>query len=121
MAGPITGIDDAENPPPIKRRKIRRGTQSCWECKRRKIRCTFVTPKESVCDGCRSRKVKCIGQQFGDAAVERHSKTDDRGRAETVAERVPTLNGGDLVNSEIRVGEDAKQQTAVSISCCQDI
>jgi hypothetical protein len=49
-----------------KRRKIRKGTQSCWECKRRKIRCTFATPSESVCDGCRSRRVKCLGQEYHD-------------------------------------------------------
>ncbi|KAL7896310.1 hypothetical protein HDV64DRAFT_255797 [Trichoderma sp. TUCIM 5745] len=49
-----------------KRRKIRKGTQSCWECKRRKIRCTFATPTESVCDGCRSRRVKCLSQEYHD-------------------------------------------------------
>jgi len=50
--------------PDPKRRKVRKGTQSCWECKRRKIRCTFVSPRESVCDSCRSRRVKCISQEF---------------------------------------------------------
>ncbi|KAK4454646.1 hypothetical protein QBC34DRAFT_392261 [Podospora aff. communis PSN243] len=50
--------------PALKRRKVRKGTQSCWECKRRKTRCTFVSPRESVCDGCRSRQTKCIGQDF---------------------------------------------------------
>ncbi|KAK1236989.1 hypothetical protein MKX08_007937 [Trichoderma sp. CBMAI-0020] len=49
-----------------KRRKIRKGTQSCWECKRRKIRCTFAAPTESVCDGCRSRRVKCLSQEYHD-------------------------------------------------------
>ncbi|KAB5580228.1 hypothetical protein GE09DRAFT_1167776 [Coniochaeta sp. 2T2.1] len=48
--------------PPLKRRRVRRGTQSCWECKRRKIRCSFTVPDESVCDGCRSRGVKCTSQ-----------------------------------------------------------
>jgi hypothetical protein len=47
-----------------KRRKIRKGTQSCWECKRRKIRCTFVTPSAAVCDGCRSRGTPCVGQEY---------------------------------------------------------
>ncbi|KAM0513556.1 hypothetical protein ACHAPE_007820 [Trichoderma viride] len=51
-----------------KRRKIRKGTQSCWECKRRKIRCTFAAPTESVCDGCRSRRVKCLSQEYHDDA-----------------------------------------------------
>ncbi|KAK0657628.1 hypothetical protein B0T16DRAFT_402194 [Cercophora newfieldiana] len=50
--------------PALKRRKLRKGTQSCWECKRRKTRCTFVSPRESVCDGCRSREVQCVSQEF---------------------------------------------------------
>ncbi|OIW34604.1 hypothetical protein CONLIGDRAFT_13887 [Coniochaeta ligniaria NRRL 30616] len=53
-----------EMPRALKRRKVRKGTQSCWECKRRKIRCTFVAPTEAICDGCRSRRVKCISQEF---------------------------------------------------------
>jgi len=49
---------------PLKRRRVRKGTASCWECKRRKTRCTFASPSESVCDGCRSRQLRCISQQF---------------------------------------------------------
>ena len=114
MARLSSGVDDTERSPPLKRRKIRRGTQSCWECKRRKTRCTFVTPNGSVCDGCRSRRVECISQQFDDAA-------EGRGRAETVAERLPTLNGGDPTNLDVHIGEDAKQKTAVSVFCCHDM
>jgi hypothetical protein len=55
------------SPSPIrKRRKIRKGTQSCWECRRRKIRCTFATPMAAVCDGCRSRSTTCVGQEYCD-------------------------------------------------------
>ncbi|KAK8137573.1 hypothetical protein PG984_003066 [Apiospora sp. TS-2023a] len=50
--------------PQLKRRKLRKGTQSCWECKRRKIRCTFTSPADSICDGCRSRRTKCVSQEF---------------------------------------------------------
>lgn len=55
-----------ENPITPKRRKVRKGTQSCWECKRRKTRCTFSISSEATCDGCRSRRTKCIGQEFSD-------------------------------------------------------
>ncbi|KAI9158033.1 Dehydrocurvularin biosynthesis regulator [Paramyrothecium foliicola] len=51
-----------------KRRKLRKGTQSCWECKRRKIRCTFTISAGSVCDGCRSRQTNCVSQEFPDVA-----------------------------------------------------
>ncbi|KAL6818035.1 hypothetical protein GGI42DRAFT_309221 [Trichoderma sp. SZMC 28013] len=65
--------------PTPKRRKIRKGTQSCWECKRRKIRCTFAAPTETVCDGCRSRRVKCISQEYYDDAP-LISSPDKRGK-----------------------------------------
>ncbi|KAH9906563.1 hypothetical protein F4778DRAFT_801825 [Xylariomycetidae sp. FL2044] len=65
-----------------RRRKIRKGTQSCWECKRRKIRCTFVAPTEAICDGCRSRRVHCVSQEFHDeqqpSAARRTSNRLDR-------------------------------------------
>ncbi|KAH8822029.1 hypothetical protein F5884DRAFT_817262 [Xylogone sp. PMI_703] len=66
-----------EAPIALKRRKVRRGTQSCWECKRRKIRCTFATPKETTCDGCRSRRTRCIGQEFYDERVAAGKKVEE--------------------------------------------
>ncbi|KAI1264695.1 hypothetical protein F5Y18DRAFT_77032 [Xylariaceae sp. FL1019] len=47
-----------------KRRKIRKGTTSCWECKRRKTRCTFRSSDDAVCVGCNQRGSKCLGQSF---------------------------------------------------------
>ncbi|KAK6498291.1 hypothetical protein TWF481_010882 [Arthrobotrys musiformis] len=58
-------------------RKVRKGTQSCWECKRRKIRCTFATPRNSVCDGCKSRQTRCIGQEYEDETAS-NACADDR-------------------------------------------
>jgi len=63
----------------LTRRKIRKGTQSCWECKRRKTRCTFSTASEAICDGCRSRRTKCISQEFCDEAakISKSSRLDE--------------------------------------------
>lgn len=49
-----------------KRRKVRKGTQSCWECKRRKVRCVFNTT-ETTCQNCRRRGTACISQDLPDA------------------------------------------------------
>jgi hypothetical protein len=49
-----------------KMRKVRKGTQSCWECKRRKIRCIFTSSNEAVCESCKRRATKCIGQELPD-------------------------------------------------------
>lgn len=66
-AGPHQlGIDTADAE--AKRRKIRKGTRSCWECKRRKIRCTFTSHRDTVCIGCRRRSTKCVSQEFPEEA-----------------------------------------------------
>ncbi|KAE8369901.1 hypothetical protein BDV27DRAFT_104398 [Aspergillus caelatus] len=48
-----------------KRRKVRKGTHSCWECKRRKMKCRF-DPRivGASCNGCRRRGSRCISQEF---------------------------------------------------------
>ncbi|KAK8110634.1 uncharacterized protein PG998_007091 [Apiospora kogelbergensis] len=72
MSDPTVGLDPTgavgEAEPRPKRRKIRKGTQSCWECKRRKVRCTYAKPTASICDGCRSRRTECVSQEFDDGA-----------------------------------------------------
>ncbi|KAL2820185.1 hypothetical protein BDW59DRAFT_151021 [Aspergillus cavernicola] len=48
-----------------KRRKVRKGTHSCWECKRRKMKCRFDPRIVSAsCNGCRRRGSPCISQEF---------------------------------------------------------
>lgn len=54
----------SEDKPTAKRRKVRKGTQSCWECKRRKVRCLFAEPTNTVCDNCARRKTTCISQEY---------------------------------------------------------
>ncbi|CAH0002442.1 unnamed protein product [Clonostachys byssicola] len=60
--------DDSLAPAP-KRRKLRKGTSSCWECKRRKARCSFSTADgaiDGVCHGCKLRGTPCIPQDLPD-------------------------------------------------------
>jgi hypothetical protein len=48
----------------VKRRKVRKGTQSCWECKRRKVRCTYAVTGNATCDNCLRRKTRCTAQDY---------------------------------------------------------
>ncbi|PKX97795.1 uncharacterized protein P174DRAFT_364906 [Aspergillus novofumigatus IBT 16806] len=50
--------------PSAKRRRVRKGTRSCWECKRRKIRCIFLSPDDVTCIGCQNRRAPCVGQDL---------------------------------------------------------
>jgi hypothetical protein len=51
-----------------KRRKIRKGTFSCWECKNRKIRCKLEPRSKIECQFCQRRGLACISQEFPDPA-----------------------------------------------------
>ncbi|KAI0144741.1 hypothetical protein BJ166DRAFT_77211 [Pestalotiopsis sp. NC0098] len=84
---------------PQSRRKIRRGTISCWECKRRKIRCAFASPVDTICTGCQRRGTKCISQDLPDHPEPPHSESlremgSRMSRMEALIERLTAgLNG----------------------------
>jgi Fungal Zn(2)-Cys(6) binuclear cluster domain len=55
--------DDApQSSPPGPRKGMRRGTHSCFECRRRKIRCIFAKDS-TVCEGCAARGKRCTEQR----------------------------------------------------------
>jgi len=79
---------------PTKRRKVRKGTKNCWECKRRKVSCIFSEPTNTACDNCIRRKATCIGQEyvaefetFSNRPVEVEARL---GRVEELLERLIT-------------------------------
>ena len=49
---------------PTRRNKVRKGTRSCWECKRRKIRCRFPSSEADTCIGCQRRRAPCVSQDL---------------------------------------------------------
>ncbi|KAI1740058.1 hypothetical protein F4680DRAFT_419571 [Xylaria scruposa] len=65
MADVLRGAGHTRTSTPGKR-KIRKGTTSCWECKRRKQRCHFAIDQSRVCVSCRRRGKSCVMQQFDD-------------------------------------------------------
>ncbi|KAH7109516.1 hypothetical protein EDB81DRAFT_929624 [Dactylonectria macrodidyma] len=67
-------IDSAGSPKP--RRILRKGTHSCAECKRRKVRCFFDNSTDAVCVGCQRRGTPCIGQEFIDIPGPNHGEDE---------------------------------------------
>ncbi|KAF2657845.1 hypothetical protein K491DRAFT_654167 [Lophiostoma macrostomum CBS 122681] len=49
--------------PPAKRRRLRKGTTSCWGCKKRKVKCKFDATSDTVCVACRRRGATCVSQE----------------------------------------------------------
>ncbi|KAL9091634.1 MAG: hypothetical protein Q9165_004710 [Trypethelium subeluteriae] len=66
-------------------KKMRKGTHSCFECRRRKIRCIFSPENSSVCSECFARGSKCLGQNEVDVEA---SSIDNR---KNLRERVAKL------------------------------
>jgi hypothetical protein len=55
--------DHGQGPP---RKKMRKGTKSCLECRRRKIKCTFEPGRTAICNECYARGSTCVDQEHGD-------------------------------------------------------
>lgn len=72
-----------------KRRKVRKGTHSCWECKRRKMKCIFDPLTNATCNGCRRRGSQCVSQEFPEEVSLHMDKTHRMGN---VVVRVETLH-----------------------------
>ncbi|KAL6236742.1 hypothetical protein BDW75DRAFT_238962 [Aspergillus navahoensis] len=86
-----------------KRRKVRKGTQSCWECKRRKVRCIFASAGHAVCNNCRRRGTACVSQELPDVPSTSYgqSQVDARlGRVEELVERLVNARSGPSLDRE---------------------
>lgn len=62
---PYSPSSDSDRQP---RKKMRKGTHSCQECRRRKIRCV-IESEAQICNHCTARGLKCIDQEHGDADI----------------------------------------------------
>jgi hypothetical protein len=106
-------------PPADKKRKLRKGATSCWECKRRKARCVLLKNDDKECVGCRNRDVVCVSQAEGDE-MELREQGDvriSRTRLERVEAMLEDLTkemksksrskGGDEISDQDNTCEDA--------------
>ncbi|KAF9250220.1 transcriptional regulator family: Fungal Specific TF [Penicillium roqueforti] len=62
-----------ERPGDQPRKKIRKGTRSCWQCKHRKVRCIFVSDSEQSCKECLARGLPCRSQELPEPENPRES------------------------------------------------
>ncbi|KPM43145.1 hypothetical protein AK830_g3423 [Neonectria ditissima] len=105
-----TTIERGRPSPVPPRRKVRKGTQSCWECKRRKTRCTFATPPDSTCDGCKSRQTRCISQEFRDEGAVLAKKPDRLRQMEMLIEHLAP-------NEQHRERREVRERRLPSLGC----
>jgi hypothetical protein len=95
-----------DDQPTAKRRKVRKGTRNCWECKRRKVRCTFDAATDTNCENCFRRGTACVSQEHNDEQEMRIQKI--KGDQEARLSRVEILlerligNGTTIQGSRFR-------------------
>lgn len=76
-----------------RKRKIRKGTHSCWECKRRKARCIFAAATDDICVSCRRRGLSCIRQDLPEElSTSKSSRPDIDERLDKVENLLSELN-----------------------------
>ncbi|KAI1769723.1 hypothetical protein F4818DRAFT_456678 [Hypoxylon cercidicola] len=63
-------------------RKVRKGTRSCWECKRRKVRCVFRSTADVKCVTCTRRGTSCQSQEHEEISVTTLTLEERVGRLE---------------------------------------
>ncbi|KAL4811309.1 hypothetical protein BDV18DRAFT_155915 [Aspergillus unguis] len=104
-------MDHSLDGPTPKRIKVRRGTRSCWECKRRKMKCVFERPDDAVCVGCHRRWTQCVSQEFPEqvsSQAESTRKIRDRlrlveSRLEQVLQDTPSVGRHEPTSSHTAV------------------
>lgn len=109
---------ETDGGPQTKRRKVRKGTRSCWECRRRKMKCIFGSPADTICVSCKRRGAKCVDQQFPEqisTPLDRSLQMGDRVvRVEALLEQLlkKTSNNSDPCCGCTATREDEKSSKA---------
>ena len=70
---------------------MRKGTKSCLECRRRKIKCTFEPGRTQICNECYARGSTCIDQEHGD--IQSYTQQTVEQSSYSLRERVTQLEG----------------------------
>ncbi|KZL77809.1 Zn(II)2Cys6 transcription factor [Colletotrichum tofieldiae] len=121
---PVHLADSApESAPAPKRRKLRKGTQSCWECKRRKARCTFAPANQDICEGCTRRGTDCVSQEVTDHPPPPGSNkhlVDRLGQVEAVVKQLLQASHGTGPHSRSQITSPARTVSSTAIRVGKD-
>ncbi|KAI1323436.1 hypothetical protein F5Y16DRAFT_383792 [Xylariaceae sp. FL0255] len=93
-------------------KKFRKGTKSCKECRRRKIRCTWQTEDDFSCDGCLARGLSCRLQE---PALDHNSSSTEPAAAASRDEILRLEQKLEQVTGRVLLLEKAAQRTSSSL------
>ncbi|KAF3005720.1 hypothetical protein E8E13_006098 [Curvularia kusanoi] len=98
------------------RKKMRKGTHSCFECRRRKIRCIFQADNPDVCSECFARGSRCIDQESANPDVIVDHRKNLRERVSRLEALVDSLLEEKTVKSESPSQQSRSQSQADTTS-----
>ncbi|KAF2753837.1 putative Zn(II)2Cys6 transcription factor [Pseudovirgaria hyperparasitica] len=85
-------------------KKVRKGTRSCTECRRRKVRCTWSSDDAQICRRCEERGTTCVAQIYSSAPV-RERKYSSRDRISQLENKISNLTRA-VRNIESKLGHE---------------
>ncbi|KAL1912900.1 hypothetical protein Sste5344_000987 [Sporothrix stenoceras] len=108
---------------PVKRRKLRKGTFSCIECKRRKVRCRFAEGEArevgdndtgKACLSCQRHGATCIGQEY--AAPSPSPRRSPDPQYNDINQRIAQVEAlvGELVRRRVNEGHPSRDSVVGS-------
>ncbi|KZP00743.1 hypothetical protein CALVIDRAFT_533077 [Calocera viscosa TUFC12733] len=84
-------FEDADEQP---RKKMRKGTHSCAECRRRKVRCIYASSSAQICNECVARGTRCVSQEEEEPVPDARKNLRERvGRLEGLVDKLLARNG----------------------------
>ncbi|KAE8369264.1 hypothetical protein BDV27DRAFT_153144 [Aspergillus caelatus] len=96
------------SPSDIPRSGLRKGTKSCTECRRRKVRCIRIPREADTCQQCEDRGVACTAQVSNRTRSSQPSRLSSRLRIAQLESQVAQLTG--VVNNiELKLGYKPSQ------------
>jgi len=98
------------------RKKMRKGTHSCFECRRRKIRCIYQADNPDVCSECFARGSRCIDQESANPEVIVDHRKNLRERVSRLEALVDSLLEEKTVKSESPSQQSRSQSLADTTS-----
>ncbi|MCJ1296504.1 hypothetical protein MMC34_008070 [Xylographa carneopallida] len=123
----MAGADPQISEPDFKRRKVRKGTRNCWECKRRKVRCILTATTDAICQNCRRRGTACISQEHPDKPMPFNGSNRVEARLGRVEELIEHLvasalaaNVTDLPAEDLSDGHLTYLQSRPLVACVSD-
>jgi hypothetical protein len=118
----VSGTPSPEKASERKRRKLRKGTNSCWACKKRKVKCIFSLPSDNVCNACQQRGSACITQEFPEMSIDAGSRQmgDRIVRVEALLNQLvgDSTSNSNSYPASARSDEDANRNVTAQIPYC---